>query len=348
VFRFAHPEYLGMLPVLAAAAWFVYRRRAAAGILFAPLSRLPLGGRTWRAYAALLLPALYLAGTALAVLALARPQELLSRSRRSTNAVAIEMVVDVSGSMEALDLSERTAAGVRLRTRLDAVKDAFAEFVSRRPDDLIGLVSFGGYASTRAPLTLDHRALEHVLRGVEIPGRTFDDAGQILNQEELLTAVGDALATACGRLRNAETKSRVVVLLSDGESNTGIIQPEEAARAAKKMGVRVYTIGVGTTGSAPFQGKDMFGRTRIFTADVVLDEALLRQIAETTGGRYFNVRDPRGLEKAVAEIDALEKTEIARDILEQFQELFPWFLAPAAVLVLLGAGLNMAVAGRIV
>jgi Ca-activated chloride channel family protein len=348
MFRFAYPYAFLMLPAVALAAWRVYRRRVAGGLLFAPLHRLPGGGRTWRARSALALPALFLCGLALAVAALARPQKVLSRSQRSADAVAIEMVVDMSGSMEALDMSTRTAAGMNLRTRLDAVKEAFESFVQMRPDDLIGLVTFGGYAATRAPLTLDHRALLHVLRGVQIPGRSFSDSGDVTNQEELLTAVGDALATACARLRNAETRSKVVVLLSDGESNTGIIEPPDAAKMAGQMGVRVYTIGVGATGTAPFQGKDMFGRARIYHANVVLDEALLRQIAQATGGRYFNVRDPEALNKAVAEIDRLEKTEIRRDVYEEHAELFPWFLVPATALALLGSGLNMAVARRIV
>jgi len=348
VFRFASPySFFLWLPVLAA-AWFVYRRRVRRGILFAPASRLRVARSTWRTAAANVLPALFLTGLALAVTALARPQTVSSKITRTADVIAIEMVVDVSGSMEALDLSIRTPGAERIRTRLDAVKETFAEFVERRPDDLIGLVTFGGYAATRAPLTTDRDALVHVLKGVEIPGRSFDDKGRVVNQEELLTAIGDALATACARLEDVETKSKIIVLLSDGESNTGVIEPETAAELARELGIRVYTIGVGSTGRAPFWGRDLFGRRVVQYAHVILDEALLRQIAETTGGRYFNVRDPDGLETALADINRLEKTRVERDVYRQYNELFTWFLWPAATLIVLATGLNMLAARRVV
>jgi Ca-activated chloride channel family protein len=329
MFRFAHPAFFLLLVPLAAAVGFVYRRRPRQGLLFSALARVPATGPSWRALAANALPALWLAGLALAIAALARPQTVLSTSRRSADAIAIEMVVDLSGSMEALDLSVNSAAGTRWQTRLDVVKDTFAEFIRRRPGDLIGLVTFGGYASTRAPLTSDHEALLHVLKGVEIPKATQGADGQIANQEELLTAIGDGLATACARVERAEPKSRIAVLLSDGESNTGVVKPDEAIKVASKLGVKVYTIGVGTTGRAPFRGRDLFGQESIGYAHVTLDEALLRRIAQSTGGRYFNVRDPKGLELAMADIDKLETTRIEKTEYNQYNELYLRCLAPA-------------------
>jgi Ca-activated chloride channel homolog len=347
MFQFSQPFYFFLLiPVIAAAAW-VYRRRVRTGLLFAPAAYVPRGGFAWRARLAGLLPALYLAALVLIVCALARPRTFSSPLPRPSDVIAIQMVVDVSGSMEALDLSERMATGTRTRTRLDVVKETFAAFLEQRPDDLIGLITFGGYAVTRAPLTTDRDALRHVLAGVEIPKRSVDRDGTVVNQEELLTAIGDALATACARLADAEPKSKIIVLLSDGESNTGVIEPDTAIAAARRMGIKVYTIGIGTTGRAPFRVRDVFGRETTRLADVVLDEALLRRIASETGGVYFNVRDPRGLAKALAEIDALETTEIARDTYRHYDELFPRLLGPAALLLALGAGLNMAVARRI-
>lgn len=348
MFRFADPYYFFLLVPTGTAAWFVFRKRIRCGILFAPTSRLPATGRTWRIYAANILPILSLAGLALTVTAIARPQTVFSKTRRPADVIAIEMVVDVSGSMDALDMSVKTPTGIKYRTRLDAVKETFAEFVEKRTDDMMGLVTFGGYATTRLPLTIDHNALLHVLKGVEIPKQSYDKDGQILNQEELMTAIGDALATACARLEHAEPKSKIIVLLSDGESNIGIIKPEEAMKAAKRLAIKVYTIGVGSTGSAPFWGRDIFGRMGIQYAQVSLDEALLRKIAETTGGRYFNVRDPGGLDKAMEEIDALEKTKIEREEYHQYNELFPWFLGPALGLIVLGMGLNMMIARRII
>jgi Ca-activated chloride channel family protein len=342
MFQFATPYAFFLLIPVGVAAWFVYRRTIRSGLLFAPTFRIPARSATWRTRAAIALPALALAGLILSVFALARPQTVFSTLRRTVDVIAIEMVLDCSGSMDALDFSPQGITGIeKYITRLDVVKDTFGDFVKKRPDDLIGIVTFGGYASTRAPLTLDHDALAHVLKGIEIPRMTPDREGQIVNQEELLTAIGDALATACARIQKAEAKSRIVVLLSDGESNTGIIKPTEAARIASKLGVKVYTIGVGSTGVAPVRGRDMFGRPAIGRMRVSLDEALLKDIAKTTGGRYYNVRDPKGLESAMEEIDRLEKTRIERDIYRQYTELFPWFLSPALALIALGTGLNM-------
>lgn len=349
MFRLEHPVFLLLLLPAAAAAWRIYRRGIRAGILFAPAHRHVPGRQTWRAWASRLLPILFLAGLLLAILALCRPRTVLSKVSRSTDAIAIEMVVDVSGSMEALDLSDIVANRiVKERTRLDAVKETFAKFVALRPDDLVGLVTFGGYASTRVPLTTDHQALQHTLQGVEVPKPVQDAGGAIANQEEMLTAIGDALSTACGRLQSADTKTRIAVLLSDGESNTGIIKPQEALQAAKKLGIRVYTIGVGSNATAPFRARDMFGREQLVQVEVTLDEKLLREIADTTGGRYFNVRNPKGLDEAMEAINKLEKTEIQREEYYQFRELYLWCLIPALCLIALGLTLNATLLRRVI
>ena len=333
---FGSPLNLLLFLLLAAAVWFVYRRRVRQALLFAPLHRLPPKRVTWRTRLRPAAPVLFLAGTALTLIALARPQTIFSRTVRKSDAIAIQMVVDCSGSMKALDFSPRD----RQKTRLDVVKETFAEFVKQRPGDLIGLITFGGYASSRAPLTLDHDALLHSLQGVDTAHEQFSKEGQLLNQEEMLTAIGDALATGCARLENSEVKSRIMVLLSDGESNTGLIKPEEAAKAAKTMGVKVYSIGVGTTGEAPFLARDMFGRQTVGTAFVRLDEELLRNLAETTGGRYFNVTDSKGLAQTLEAISKLEKTTINTELYNKYDEHFLLFLIPGLILLLLGAGLN--------
>lgn len=348
MFRFATPyAFLLLIPALVA-AWFVYRKRVTRGLLFPAGYRASSKSASWRVVAANIFPAVTLAGLILAIIALARPQTVLSSSKRSVDVIAIQMVVDVSGSMEALDMSEKTPLGMKYKTRLDAVKETFAEFIEDRTDDLIGLVTFGGYASTRCPMTTDHSALLHVLSGVEVPSPVQDSKGRFINEEELLTAVGDALATACARLKDSQAKSRVIVMLSDGESNTGIITPGQATEVARKMGIKVYTIGVGSTGKAPFMARDMFGRSSIQYANVKLDEELLRRIASKTGGRYFNVKSPDGLDKAMEEIDALEKTRVEREVFFNYNELFPWCLWPALALVLMGTGLNMLTSGRLV
>lgn len=337
MFRFANPYYFFLLIPLALAFWTVYARRVSQAVVFAPTHRLPPARRSWRKMARFVLPAIYLSGLLLAIIALARPQTVFSKTAVKTNAIAIQMVVDVSGSMQALDFSTSDKS----RTRLDVVKETFARFIQHRLDDLIGLVTFGGYATCRVPLTVDHGVLLHSLKGVETPRPRLDSQGKVANQEELLTAIGDALATACARLEKTDIKSKVIVLLSDGESNTGIIKPDDAIKAAKALGIKVYTIGVGSNGRAPFLMQDVFGRKAIQYAEVRLDEDLLRRIAETTKGQYFNVSDPKGLTRALTEIDKLEKTAVNREVYNQYDEWYLHFLVPGLVLVIMAASLNM-------
>ncbi len=347
MFEFGMPRAFLLLLLLIPVIWRLYRRGQRTGVLFAPMQRLPGTRRGWRHLARALLPFLFLVGLIGAVIAAARPRTVLSRIKQTKDVIAIQMVVDVSGSMEALDLSEKTPTGLRYRTRLDVVKNTFADFVTKRPDDLIGLVSFAGYASTRSPLTPDHDALLHVLKGVEIPDQDLDGEGNPRDMEELLTAIGDALATAVARLRKSEPKSKIIVLLSDGESNTGLIQPAQATAMAKELEIKVYTIGVGTSGLAPFFARDRFGRRKIERVEVSMDETQLKEIAEQTGGRYFNVSDPKGLEQALEEIDTLEKTEVDSSSYVQFKELFPWFLVPAVAVLLGSVSLHMLMTRRL-
>lgn len=343
--QFRDPYYLALLAAAAAAAWRACRAGRADTLLFPAAGRAAVRRVTWRMPLAALMPPLYLGGLVCLVLALARPALPLARTRRTAEAIGIEMVVDVSGSMAALDLSPAATGGVD-RTRLDVVKDAFADFVSRRPDDLVGLVSFGGYAATRCPLTSDHEALLQVLKSVTIPGRDGDPLAG--TRHELLTAIGDGLATACARLEKAPTASRVVVLLSDGESNTGIIGPGDAALAASRMGIRVYTIGVGSHRPAPFRETDRFGLTHIVKERVILDEALLARIADTTGGIYFRVTDRDGLARCLEQIDQLEKTTVETTVHESSLERFPRFLVPGLALTGLAGLVRLLLRQRIV
>ncbi len=335
--RFGNPVYLLLLIPLGVAAWWVFRRRARQAMLFAPMHRIPAGHATWRTRMRPLAPLMFLAGTALCIVALARPQTVFSRTFRRADAIAIQMVVDCSGSMAALDFDIQNLQ----RTRLHVVKETFIRFVEQRRGDLVGLITFGGFVSSRVPLTLDHQAIEHSLRGVEIPRTAYDSNGRILNEEEFNTAIGDALATACARLEKADVKSRIIVLLTDGVSNTGIIKPEDATKAAKALGIKVYTIGVGSNmAEAPVLGRDMYGRPAIGRISVEIDESTLRRIADGTGGHYFNVTDPKGLERAMESINKLEKTTVNTELYNQYDEHFAWFLIPGIALVALGAALN--------
>ena len=347
MFRFATPLAFLLLAPWALAAWRLFRRGAPAALLFAPTHRLPARTVGWRVALARVAPLLFLAGTLLLIVAAARPQTYLSRTQRSIHAIAIEMVVDVSGSMNALDLSPRTAAGMNYKSRLDVVKECFAEFIGQRPDDLIGLVTFGGYASTRCPLTADHEALLHVLSGVEIPRGRTDAQGRPVDQEETLTAIGDALATGVARLANAEPRTRIIVLLTDGDSNTGVITPDQAMDAAKKTGVKIFTIGVGSNGRAPFRVRDAFGREMIVYDQVSFNEAALQRMAEVSGGKYFNVRDHDGMGQSLENINTLVTTPIARNIYEQYNERYVWFLLAGALLTMLALTLQMQAARRL-
>jgi Ca-activated chloride channel family protein len=212
---------------------------------------------------------------------------------------------------------------------------------------LIGLVTFGGYASTRSPLTADHEALLNVLKGVEIPSVALDAQGRAIAQDEQMTAIGDGLATALARLKDAKPKSKIVILLSDGVSNTGAVEPDEAAKAAAKMGVKVYAIGVGTRSSnTPIFGRDFFGRTIVRRVDMTFDEKQLKSIASVTGGTYFPVNDRDSLERALEEIDQLETTALDADTYDRWSEHFVFFLVAGALLVLAAVSLSMSASRR--
>ena len=344
---FANPWALLFFVPMAVAAWRLLRRGRRRGIRFSALARLPSGASGWRAHVAAATPYILLAGLALLALAAARPRTSLAREKKSVDAIAIAMTVDVSGSM-ALDLTPKGERFSRQTTRLAVVKKLFAEFVEKRPDDLIGLVTFGGYAATRSPLTADHAALLNVLKGVEIPSIALDAQGNAISRDEQMTAIGDGLATALARLKDAKPKSKIVILLSDGVSNTGAVEPDEAAKAAAKLGIKVYAIGVGTRSRrTPIFGRDFFGRETIQYADMTFDERQLKSIAKTTGGTYFPVNDRDSLEKALDEIDALETTALDADVYNRWREHFAPFLLVGAALVFLAVSLSMSAARRV-
>jgi len=345
---FANPWLLLFALPLGFAAWRLLRRGRRSGVRFSAVSRIPAKSAGWRAEVAALTPFALLAGLLLLVVAAARPRTPLAHEKKSVDAIAICMTVDVSGSMEALDLTPKGERFSRETTRLAVVKKLFANFVEKRPDDLIGLVTFGGYASTRSPLTADHEALLNVLSGVEIPSVAVDAQGRPIAGDEQMTAIGDGLATALARLKDAKPKSKVVILLSDGVSNTGAVEPDEAAATAAKMGVKVYAIGVGTRSiRTPIFARDFFGRQVVQYADMTFDEKQLKSIAAKTGGTYFPVNDRGSLEDALEEIDKLETTKIEADAYDRWSEHFPMFLLAGAVLVFAAVSLSMSAARRL-
>lgn len=343
-FRFADPWWLlAAIPFLLLTILAIRRERRAA-LTFSSVSLLKelpvsLPQRLKRA-----IPWLRFVGILLVVVALARPQRGLSEHRIRSDGIAIMVCLDRSGSMEALDFQWN---GERV-DRLTAVKNVLHNFVAGddrlagRPDDLIGLTVFGGFAETLVPLTLDHAMLLEVLKTVQVPQPVIDDRIAIRNrkyfEEERSTAIGDAIVLGVDRLRDSKAKSRVMVLLSDGENTAGMVEPSQAVATAKQFGIKIYTIGVGSTGRAPFPARDQFGR-RIFVAqEVTLDEATLKMIAHETSGQYFHAENTAALQEVYEAIDQLEKSTIEGTTFTEYRELFQWWLLPGIAIVLLDIG----------
>jgi len=339
-FRFHDPWWLLLLIPLAVAAYASFRRKARAAVLFSDVGVLKTLPRTAAQRIKPLLPWLFYGGAVLLVVALARPQQGRDDFRVKTEGIAIQMCLDRSGSMRAMDF---VVDGRRVN-RLDVVKQVFEDFVAGtgdlpgRPDDLIGLIAFGGYADAKCPLTLDHDALVEVTRSITIPEPVFDGRGRIVNerllQEELSTAIGDAVVMGVDRLKDVDAKSKVIILLSDGENNAGVADPTAAVEAAKAFGVKIYTIGVGSSGVAPFPMIDpRTNREVLVEQPVEFDEKTLRWMADETGGKYFGADDTAALEDVYAEIDRLEKTVSEGRLYTEYRDLFRWFALPGLCLV---------------
>jgi len=340
-FRLHDPLWLlALIPVLFA-LWVHERRNRNRSAVFSSADRIAELPVTLAQRVRRILPFVRLAGLCLVVFALARPQEGVEETRIRVEGIDIMMAIDRSGSMAAMDFVED---GERIN-RLEAVKRVFRQFTigegeyEGRPDDRIGLVVFGGYAEQRCPVTLDHGALVQILEHVKIPGEGMSPEEMRLAErlvpQEADTAIGDGLARAVAGLSDSDAKSRVIVLLSDGENRAGVLTPDEAARFAKDQGVKVYTIGIGSTGTAPFRQKDPFGRVSYISQPVVLDAITLTRIAEATGGRYFNAKDQESLEAVVAAIDSLETTAREETVYTDYRELFETILLPGIALVVL-------------
>jgi Ca-activated chloride channel family protein len=340
-FRFHDPLWLLLLVPVVALGVAALRRRRRVAVLYSDTSLLRELPTTLALRVKRLLPWLRLAGLALVVASLARPQQGLEEFRLRTEGVAIQMCIDHSGSMQAMDFE----LNGRQVNRLTAVKQVFRDFVTGkdqlagRPDDQIGLVEFGGYADSKCPLTLDHGVLLQILDTVKIPEPVLNANGEPINhrlyEEDMSTALGDAVVLAVDRLKDVRAKSKVVILLSDGKQTAGVIEPPEAAKTAKTYGIKVYTIGVGSTGMAAIPSFDFFGQTVLQPQAVELDEATLKMLAEETGGRYFHAQDIETLKNVYAEIDRLEKTRSEGRLYTEYRELYPYALFPGLGLILL-------------
>jgi Ca-activated chloride channel homolog len=207
-----------------------------------------------------------------------------------------------------------------------------------RRNDLVGLVAFGGYADSKCPLTLDHGALKSIVDGLEVPKPVRDRRGEIINrktlEEDLATAIGDGVALGLERLRPVSAKSKVLILLTDGDSNAGVVDPREAAKIAASLGIKIYTIGIGHSGVVPFPQEDETGARVLIRARFKIDEELLKDMSQTANGKYFHASDTKGLSAIYAEIDKLEKTKVEETKYTEYTELYPYFALPGILIVL--------------
>jgi len=255
---------------------------------------------------------------ALFVIALARPQSGTKASEVLTEGIDIVLCLDTSGSMQALDFKWENER----QNRLQVVKKVVSDFIKGRKNDRIGMVVFGEEAFTQCPLTLDYGVLLSFLDQVKI-GMAGDS-----------TAIGSALGTCVKRLKELKSKSKVVILLTDGRNNAGRVSPETAAKIAKTFNIKTYTIGVGTEGEVPFLVDTIFGKKYVYQR-VDLDEDTLKEIANITGGKYFKATNTKALEEIYNQIDKLEKTKVEVKEYMEYEELFGWFLLPALACILL-------------
>ena len=310
---FLYPNILWLavlIPLLAAYYIFVARRKASLTVSAIGGKRAP---RTLRYWLRPLPIVLRLAAMALFIVALARPVNITQEHEATTDGIDIVLSMDISGSMLARDFTPN---------RLTSAKHLAAEFVANRRGDRIAIVAFAGEAFTQAPLTSDQATIETMLS--RLRSGIVEDG----------TAIGNGLATAINRLRESSAKSKVIILLTDGVNNRGQISPLMAAEIARDMGIKVYTIGVGTRGRAPYPAVDMFGNQTTVMADVEIDEDLLREIASMTGGKYYRAVNDEALREIYAEINELETSKVQVTNYQTYEELFlVWALVGLLLLV---------------
>ena len=266
----------------------------------------------------------------LLVLSLARPQEGYKSTEILSVGVDIMLALDTSGSMQALDFIKDE----KRDTRLAMVKDVVSQFIDNRPNDRMGMVVFGSEAYTQCPLTLDQGILKSFLSKLDI-GMAGDS-----------TAIGSAIGIAVKRLKDLESKSKVIILLTDGQNNAGSLPPLQAAQTAKAFGIKIHTIAVGTHGKAPFLVNSIFGQRYVYQ-QVDIDEDTLKKISDLTGGQYFRATDLESLKTIYKKIDEMEKSEVKVIDHSEYTELFHYFLIPGLMILLLEILLSNTVLRRI-
>lgn len=327
--RFDDPQVLVFLFVIPLLVYhhLRHRRRREPTLLYSSLMLFEDVGKTTKSKFAFLPATLKIIAITLIIIALARPQGGHGKEEILSEGIDIVFILDISGSMKSEDFTPKN--------RLHVAKDVMSEFIRGRRNDRLGLVVFAGGAITQCPLTIDHEALIRLLDAADI-GMIEDG-----------TAIGVALATGANRLKDAEGKSRVMVLMTDGVNNRGEIDPVTAAELASSLGIKVYTIGVGRQGTAPYPVEDPFFGKRYIQVEVEIDEDILREIARVTGGRYFRATNPEALHNIYNEIDDMEKTTVNKQRHIVYTELYRPFVVSAFGFLCLGGLLSTIVFRRI-
>ena len=310
---FAHPYLLLLLLLLPLLAWLKGKRGRSPAFLYSSVMLVEGLTQSRRSHAGAFLAALRWLALALFIVALAQPRFMKSQTTVKASGVDIAVAFDLSGSM----LSEDFVVKGQRVNRFNMARSVLKDFIDQRPGDRIGLIVFATQAFIATPLTLDHDFLQENLDRLEIGA---------INQNS--TAIGDALSTAVNRLRDLKSKSKIVILMTDGQNNSGKVQPLLAADAARALGIKVYTIGIGKQGMAPMPvGRNPYtGQTVYQDVPVDVDEDTLQKIADATGGKYFRADNAEKFRQIYADIDKLEKTEAIISKYAEYQELFPRFV----------------------
>jgi len=313
----ANPQWLWLLllliPIIGYHVWKIWFKQSPS-LTFSDTSGLKDLSGNWRSYGVWLSPILQWIAFALVVMAIARPQYENTTIERNAEGIDIVLTLDISTSMKAEDLKPN---------RLEAAKNVAEDFINKRISDRIGLVLFARQSFTMVPPTLDYSLLKRLMGDVEMG--TIEDG----------TAIGMGIATAVNRLKESEAESKIIILLTDGQNNSGEIDPVTAADLARSYDIKIYTIGAGTRGTAPYPVQDPIFGNRYQNVEVNIDEEMLNQIADMTGGAYFRATDTERLEEIYNQIDQLEKSEIEEIIYTDYQDLYPRFLLPGIVILIL-------------
>lgn len=317
---FAHPIFFLLFLLLPVLAWLKGKRGVPPAFVYSSVQLVRGMQNISRTRAGGFLMSLRWVVLGLAIVALTQPRLTKSTTEVKASGIDIVAALDLSGSMISEDF---VVHGERVN-RVNMAKSVLKSFIDKRPNDRIGLVVFAAQAYIATPLTLDHDYLQDDLARLEI-GTINSDA----------TAIGDALTTAINRLRDLKAKSKIIILATDGQNNSGKVEPLLAAQAAAALGIKIYTVGIGEQGQAPMPGRDMFGRTVYQMMPVDVDETTLQKIAAETGGKYFRADNAEKFKQIYDDIDKLEKTEAVVNKYTEYKELFPWIIAAALALLLI-------------